>query len=125
MPLPLSVVAQLEAASTTCGEHDFLDSGLHLADGWAGLCWSDAQRVQFSSLCWDSGSLRGQASKRATDPPAMGSSICTGGAGQSHHTGTSVTMATLPSISLLQGVKAHQQTKDCDGYEGPSEDGSP
>ena len=58
IPLPLFVVARLEVA---CGQshEDFWLIGCILLMIWGGLRWSDAQRLQFSSLEWQGDSLRG------------------------------------------------------------------
>lgn len=53
VPLPLSVVAKLELEVQHCNEDDSWLLGCLL------LCWSDAQRLQFSSLLLRDGSLRG------------------------------------------------------------------
>ena len=59
LPLPLFVIAKFERAIESCDPDDQWLIGCILLMVWGGLRWSDVQRLQFSSLLLDEGSLRG------------------------------------------------------------------
>ena len=58
LPPPLSIVARLELAMGNCPDEDVWVVGAILLMVWAGLRWSDVQRLKFSSLVIDAESLR-------------------------------------------------------------------
>ena len=58
LPLPLTAVAQLEMAISSCAEGDVMIIGCILMMVWGGLRWSDVQRLKFSSLVQDKDSIR-------------------------------------------------------------------
>ena len=59
LPLPLTVVAQLELALLKCADGDIMLIGCVLLMVWGGLRWSDVQRFKLASLVQDKESLRG------------------------------------------------------------------
>ena len=58
VPLPLTVVVRLELALAASGD-DFWLLGSMLLMIWGGLRWSDAQRLEFSTVSLEAESLRG------------------------------------------------------------------
>ena len=59
LPLPLFAVIQLEQALSSCEPGDWWPILCFLLMLWAGLRWSDAQRLDFESVILDGGSVRG------------------------------------------------------------------
>ena len=69
LPLPLYTVCQLELAALACEEPvDSFLMGCFLVMLWSGLRFSDAQRVDLSSLLVADGSLRGWCWRSKSSP---------------------------------------------------------
>lgn len=81
VPLPLSVVAKLEAALPVASEDSWV-LGCVLMMVWGGLRWSDAQRLQFSSVIIEDSLIRGWCWRTKTSACGMPFGVlCAGVAG--------------------------------------------
>ena len=71
LPLPLFAVVQLERALDSCEPGAWWPLVCFLLMLWAGLRWSDAQRLDFESVMLDSGSIRGWSWRTKTSAVGM------------------------------------------------------
>ena len=78
IPLPLFVIANLESALSSASEDAWL-LGCILLMVWGGLRWSDAQRLQFSSLVIEQDVIRGWCWRTKTSAFGMPFGVWTSG----------------------------------------------
>ncbi|CAE7470771.1 unnamed protein product [Symbiodinium microadriaticum] len=82
LPLPLFAVIQLEQALSSCEPGDWWPILCFLLMLWAGLRWSDAQRLDFESVILDGGSVRGWCWRTKTSATGMPwGAMCSGACG--------------------------------------------
>ena len=79
IPLPLSVVAKLLEEAVPQAAEDAWVLGCLLLMIWGGLRWSDAQRLEFSSLKIDEDMIRGWCWRTKTSNTGMPFGVLTAG----------------------------------------------